>query len=276
MRYGAPYQGNKSRVADIIIDALPSGNRLVDLFGGGGAITHCGMLSGKWNEYLYNDINPMITNFFMDAVHGKYKNEHRVITREEFNKLKNTDPYVAYLWSFGNNPAKGYLWSKDIEEIKCTACHMLIDETVQERRTAYRKFFKLMSGALDTRLELEPLERLQALESLQALDVSNIDYRDYIYKTGDVVYCDIPYEVKGRGKCKDYNEFDCAEFYEWCKTRPYQVFFSSRDISDNSFYRITIKSIHDIVGATTNSKKVVEYLYSNRPIDNRRWTAYRI
>ena len=34
--YGVPYQGNKSRIADIIINILPSGNRLVDLFGGGG------------------------------------------------------------------------------------------------------------------------------------------------------------------------------------------------------------------------------------------------
>ena len=35
--YGVPYQGNKSRIADIIIYILPKGNRLVDLFGGGGA-----------------------------------------------------------------------------------------------------------------------------------------------------------------------------------------------------------------------------------------------
>ena len=34
--YGVPYQGNKSRIADIIIHILPKGNRLVDLFGGGG------------------------------------------------------------------------------------------------------------------------------------------------------------------------------------------------------------------------------------------------
>lgn len=33
--YGVPYQGNKSRIADAIIELLPSGNRLVDLFGGG-------------------------------------------------------------------------------------------------------------------------------------------------------------------------------------------------------------------------------------------------
>ena len=35
--YGVPYQGNKSRIADIIISLLPAGKRLVELFGGGGA-----------------------------------------------------------------------------------------------------------------------------------------------------------------------------------------------------------------------------------------------
>lgn len=34
--YGVPYQGNKSRIADIIVSILPEGERLVDLFGGGG------------------------------------------------------------------------------------------------------------------------------------------------------------------------------------------------------------------------------------------------
>ena len=106
--YGVPYQGNKSRIADIIINILPSGKRLVDLFGGGGAITHCALLSDKWEKYLYNDINPLITTLFMDAVNGKYHAENRVITREDFENLKDTDPYVKYIWSFGNN-GTGYL-----------------------------------------------------------------------------------------------------------------------------------------------------------------------
>lgn len=33
--YGVPYQGNKSRIADIIIRILPAGERLCDIFGGG-------------------------------------------------------------------------------------------------------------------------------------------------------------------------------------------------------------------------------------------------
>lgn len=230
--YGVPYQGNKSRIADIIISILPEGNRLVDLFGGGGAITHCAILSGKWGGYLYNDINPMITGLFMDAVHGEYHDEHRVITREDFENLKDTDAYVKYIWSFGNN-GTGYLWGKDIEDIIISACHAIADETLQDRRLAYMRFVKKIKDKMPKqRLDLhsyESLNRLQSLEHLEALqrlEVSNIDYQSYQYKEGDIVYCDIPYEQQGKAKCDDYGlDFDSLAFYEWVKQQPYQVFF---------------------------------------------------
>lgn len=185
--YGVPYQGNKSRIADIIISILPKGKRLVDLFGGGGAITHCAMLSNKWEYFLYNDLNEMITTLFIDAINGKYHDERRVITREDFEALKDTDPYVKYIWSFGNN-GLAYLWGKHIEEIKCTACHSLLDETLNERRLAYVHFVKMIQETDDpTPNRLAPLERLQALtqlEALQRLEVKNIDYRDFDYQEG--------------------------------------------------------------------------------------------
>ena len=41
MTYGVGYVGSKNTIAADIVNILPKGNRLVDLFGGGGAITHC-------------------------------------------------------------------------------------------------------------------------------------------------------------------------------------------------------------------------------------------
>ena len=273
--YGVPYQGNKSRIADIIISILPEGKRLVDLFGGGGAITHCAMLSGKWESFLYNDLNEMITGLFIDAVYGKYHDEHRVITRLDFNELKDTDAYVKYIWSFGNN-GLAYLWGKDIEEIKCQACHALIDETLNERRIAYMHFVKMLRKLDSASLgRLEPVERLQSfehlqaltqLEALQRLEVSNVDYQQYTYQDGDIVYCDVPYEQTGKGSCDDYGvSFDSKAFYEWAHSRPFQVFFSSYEISDDTFYSKKIKSVMSLIGATTNGQKRTEYLYSNMP-----------
>lgn len=273
--YGVPYQGNKSRIADIIIKILPAGKRLVDLFGGGGAITHCAMLSGKWESFLYNDLNDMITSLFIDAVYGKYSDEHRVITREEFEDLKNTDAYVKYIWSFGNN-GSGYLWGKNIEGLKCEACHSLMDETLKDRRLAYMHYVKMLKKDLsDHRLEpverlqsLEHLQGLQQLEALQRLEVLNISYEDYEYHPGDVVYCDIPYEQQNKGKCNDYGvNFDSFKFYNWCKSQDYQIFFSSYEISDDSFYKVKVKTLQSLIGANTNGKMVNEYLYSNKPIE---------
>lgn len=57
--YGVPYSGSKNRLAEDIIDMLPTGDRLVDLFAGGGAITHCALMSGKWKKILNNDRYPL-------------------------------------------------------------------------------------------------------------------------------------------------------------------------------------------------------------------------
>ena len=275
--YGVPYQGNKSRIADIIINILPAGKRLVDLFGGGGAITHCALLADKWENYLYNDINPLITGLFMDAVNGKYHNEKRVITREDFNNLKDSDAYIKYIWSFGNN-GTGYLWGEDIEEIKQQACRFLIDGDLNERRLNYVKFIRLLKNTTCTTLyrlqslehlqTLKELETLKRLESLEHLQVSNISYKDFKYKAGDIVYCDVPYEQVGKSSCDDYGvDFNSLEFYEWVKSREYQVFFSSYEISDESFYKVKLKSIQSLIGSSTNGQYVNEYLYSNKPIE---------
>ena len=277
--YGVPYQGNKSRIADIIISLLPAGDRLVDLFGGGGAITHCAMLSGKWERFLYNDINPMITGLFLDAVNGKYHDENRVITREDFEALKDVDAYVAYIWSFGNSPAKGYLWGKDIEPFKCQACRAILSEDAPGRYDNYKKLIDIFDETCESPERLVSLERLQALTQLEALqklealqlnklETSNIDYKEYKYKKGDVVYCDVPYEQTTAGSCDDYGvEFDSLKFYEWAKAQPCPVYFSSYEISDSSFYKKKIKSIMSLIGATTNGNKVNEYLYSTRPFE---------
>ena len=56
MRYGVPYQGSKNKICKWVIDNLPSGKVLVDLFAGGCSVTHAAMLSGKWDYFIANDI----------------------------------------------------------------------------------------------------------------------------------------------------------------------------------------------------------------------------
>lgn len=116
-QYGAPYMGSKSKIAEDILAVLPRGKRFVDLFGGGFAMTHCAMLSGKYEEFYYNELNPLVVDMIKKAISGEYKNERRWIDRETFYNLKEKDGYIKYCWSFGNN-GSGYLYSKEIEPWK--------------------------------------------------------------------------------------------------------------------------------------------------------------
>ena len=274
-RLGLSYQGSKRRIADIIVQLLPSGNRFVDLFGGGGSVTHCAILYNKWNKYLYNDYDKIVYEYFKKAINGEYKNETRVITREDFKRLKDVDPYVRFCWSFGNK-GNDYLWSKEKEETKLIACRMIMENDWHERFKYYRQFVnKVIRGEHDDKMQLHGLEALQRLQSLERLEriqkfksesiiqCTNMSYQDYEYQDGDVVYCDPPYEDK-----EEYRntEFDHKAFYEWVKTRPYQVWFSSYEISDDSFYKLKLKTVSKILCASGNSDKSNEYLYSNKKI----------
>ena len=116
MRYGVPYQGSKNKIAGWVIDNLPEDEILVDLFAGGCAVTHAALLSGKWDRIVANDIGDA-PELFCDAIDGKYADEKRWISREDFQNLKDTDPYVALCWSFGNNRT-GYLYAQEIDPWK--------------------------------------------------------------------------------------------------------------------------------------------------------------
>jgi 16S rRNA G966 N2-methylase RsmD len=306
MNYGLPFQGSKSGIAKEIIRELPSGKRLVDLFGGGGAITHCALLSGKWESVYYNDIDPLLPELIKKAVNGEYSYKNfqpKFITREEFHEKKNIDGYIKYVWSFGNNGIT-YLFGKDIEHIKKAAhdyvvfgkksnilneyceCEVLlpndkqfhqrgimdVENDITERRLYLYKIVKSLKKRNDLQqlqqLErLEWLQQLERLEWLQQLELHNHDYREYQHKDGDVVYCDIPYE--NTASYQD-NEFNHKEFYEWAKTRPYPVYFSSYEISDENFNcifeikkRVTYKSTANKLTKTeklyTTAKAKIEY-----------------
>ena len=115
--YGLPYTGSKSRIAHWVIDNLPQGRVLIDAFAGGCAITHRALLSNKWQTIIANDINGKYPQLFADAMRGKYREERRWISREDFERLKLQDAFVACCWSFGNNLQR-YMYSQAIEPYK--------------------------------------------------------------------------------------------------------------------------------------------------------------
>ena len=117
MNYGLPYKGSKNRIAKKILDVLPAAPVLYDVFCGGCAVTHAAMLSGKYSRVVANDINGMIPHAFETALAGGFRNEDRWISRDDFQRLYKTDPYVAMCFSFGND-LKTYCYARELEPYK--------------------------------------------------------------------------------------------------------------------------------------------------------------
>jgi site-specific DNA-adenine methylase len=117
MNYGTPYKGSKNALVETLCEQIPSADTFVDLFAGGCAVTHRMLLLNKYKRYIANDLDGQGVTLFRDAINGKYHDETRWITREEFNAKKATDPYIALVWAFGNGQ-EDYLYSKEITEWK--------------------------------------------------------------------------------------------------------------------------------------------------------------
>lgn len=191
MNYGLPYKGSKNKLAERIVRLLPQRKHLYDLFCGGCAVSHAALLMGKYEHIHVNDFNWMCPTLFMNALAGKYDNETRWISREDFQRLKDTDPYVAVVWSFGNN-MRDYMYSREIEPLK-RAIHYAIffsdyepglelghdlsfvdgSSDVQQRYALIRRYFtqsghfqqQPFSGGASARLET--VERLANVRAKQ-------------------------------------------------------------------------------------------------------------
>ena len=205
-RFGISYMGSKNQIVKALISQLSSAKYFIDLFAGGCAMTHGAMLSGKYERFIANDISDA-PSLFLDAINGKFKNETRWISRDDFFALKDKEPYVRYCWSFGNN-GKDYMYSREIEPYKKAFWEFAVfknaeplkefgfnvDEfldlpTRYERRIAFRQYLtklpfvdkkgshfyykpselKKYKGFNDNTM-LDNLQSLQSLERLQNLE----------------------------------------------------------------------------------------------------------
>nr|DAI36232.1 MAG TPA: DNA adenine methylase [Caudoviricetes sp.] len=308
MRYGLPYQGSKSQIAKDIIGFLPKGDRLVDLFGGGGAITHCAVESGRWGSVLYNELNSLVHDTFKGCVEGTIdtSNASRWVSREDFFRLKDTDGLVALIWSFGNNmvnymfntqiePWKKALWYARMENDCSLFKEMGVDTDgsssdirrhadeycrryIQWYESRFSVPFKDKMGShpfeLESMCRLQCITRLGDLLSIDGCRLESVErlieftcgsYEDYVYREGDVVYCDILYH---NTDCKAYKGFDNARFYEWVRTRPYQVFFSSYPIEDESFHKVFLINKRSLLSLMNKGLLKEEVIYSNRPYES--------
>lgn len=137
--YGVPYMGSKNKIAERLFQSIPSATNFYDLFCGGCAMTQRAMMDGRFNNVYANDLDGRGLRLFVDAMNGKFRDERRWISREDFFRLKDTDPYVTLCWSFGNN-GRDYLYAKDIEPYKRAAHYAIMMDDWQPMRELMPEF----------------------------------------------------------------------------------------------------------------------------------------
>lgn len=254
--YGIPYQGSKRRLAEDIVNLLPSAPVLVDLFAGGCAVTHAALKSGKFKKVIANDINGEMPELFSAVIKG-WKVPLRWISREEFDRRKNgkslEDTAISICWSFGNT-RRGYLFGKYIEDYKLGLWKARaegdfswfekhgIDLGGDASRQGILKHEKELMAikelssvkSMQNLMSMQSLERIRNIESIgclknaDALETSCLDYREVQIPEGAVVYCDPPYvgtpQYSEDGKKR--KTFNTDEFWEWCRKQTAPVFVS--------------------------------------------------
>ena len=286
MRYGIPYVGSKNKIAEKIIDKLPPAKHFYDLFGGGGAMTHCALLSGKYEFVHYNELNPLVFKAFKMALNGEFKNENRWISREDFERLKDSDPYIACCYSFGND-SKTYAYNKEREKFK-KAVHYSIffdDDSLlkeyidlknfkysssnpSERRLELQRYMKTnLIESLEILERLESLERLERLQSLESINnrgrvlVSNLSYENVSIESESVIYCDPPYLKVTKKKIYNNSDFNHNSFYDWARKQ--NNIFISEYTMPNDFEVVYQKEKTCCLGLNNNTKTVEKLFVNN-------------
>ena len=275
--------GSKASIAGRIIASLPSADSFVDLFGGGGAITHAAVLSGKYKNVYYNEIDPLVVDLFKRAINGDFnydKFKPEFITRDRFFAEKDKDGYVSLVWSFGNN-RRCYLCGKDIEGDKKSLHNAIIFDVLDDFAikvlgfnkwpdnisTVFKRRMFSRSKAKSRRLlqleqliRLQRLQQLQRLEQLEPLNISCLDYKDFPLIGGDVIYyCDPPY----KGTRGYLSQIDHDHFFNFAASLPYPCYISEYEIKDKRFYEAINLNKNQNMSPNGRAKKV-ERVYANK------------
>ena len=267
-RFGLGYMGSKNKIVKALIPQLPSAKYFVDLFAGGCAMTHGAILSGKYERFIANDISDA-PSLFQRAINGEFRDEKRWISRDDFKMLKDKEPYVKYVWSFGNNVKKGYLYGKDIEPYKKALWEFAVNKNAEPLReygfnvdnllslnsSEKRRLAFALQVKKTTNSSYNPfLQSLKCLENLQRLENLQISQKSYneveLHKhSACVIYYDPPY-INSEGYYKQSlkngkTSFNHGEFYDYVESlarRGYKVFISEYEMPKDRF-----KSVFSVV-----------------------------
>ena len=167
--YGLPYTGSKNKLAEKIVKHFPEADTLVDVFFGGGAITHCAIVHNKFKNYIANDIRTT-PQFFKDCIEGKYSNDLRWISAKDFEDSSRDDWFVRLCWSFSNN-CNNYLYSRTNAPYKKAFHYAICFDDFKLLKERYPKYVcdKIKEYLKDIPVESWNERRLAAMHAIKEL-----------------------------------------------------------------------------------------------------------
>ena len=113
--FGLPYRGGKNATAENIVSMFPRSRRLLDLFGGGASVTHATLVSGKFEQVIYNDIDPLMVDMLKRLMTDPLP-PLRFVGHDEFKERYKVDPMVFFCWKFpGATPE--YIYGPGTEKL---------------------------------------------------------------------------------------------------------------------------------------------------------------
>lgn len=276
---GIPRIGRKTYKANKILDLIPAGSHLVDVFGGGACVTLHALAKGKWNKITYNELSPHVYRLVDELIFQKKQVDLEKLcftTREQFkavlakpeSEYTLEDEIIRLFLSFGYCQ-RTFLFGKKIFSKKMLATHALLrgdsgteldkvyDESSKQSTLAgkyavWRKHFH-DDNCLQ---ELEQVGRLQQIESLQQIERLNLDYRELKIKPDDIVYCDPPYV--GTNTYKDVPPFDEDEFVDWYMNCPAkEIYISEYQVLPGTELVADLGSKHSFKATATRKNELL-------------------
>jgi len=297
--------GSKRKLAPKIIKKILNDNTntkyFYDLFGGGGAISFYVSNNYPNIKVFYNEYNKGVVELLKKIKKdGITKEFYNFIDRESFIKNKDKDDWIGGLsktvYSFGNSQ-KGYLYGKDIELHKYLLHKIIVDNSIKHLEEFNKKYDMKLNlskkdGINDIRLEIsrelkkilkeqnniklkkitrvQHLERLKLLENLKDninFEILNYSYDEVEIKTPideTIIYLDPPYKNTG----KYQKDIDHNKLKDYIHSSPYTIYLSSYE-NVYDMYLVDEYEHRSILSATTNNK-VIEKLYCNKKIENKK------
>lgn len=235
----------------MILEILPSGKRFVDLFAGGCAMTHAALASGKYDCALTNDKFPVRgVDLFKMAVKGEFDDQKylRLVSYPEFYERRYIDPWMIAM--FGWNVTEQYFGTG-------ISAKIIAEHNIADIMTLAQFGCKFPIQSLNR------LRKLKGCVDLAKVEFANMDYTDYEFREGDVVYCDPPYRnTRCYGHTKE--KFDHNKFWEWARTRDYPVYVSEYSAPDDfvSIMDTSRSGMHD--WKKTYNPVHIEHLFIHR------------